>query len=60
MCLQKEVGAWNYLQTTDGLQGFLAAAYTRHLGYTKEEVDVLAAKITKELRNSKIHGMYRL
>lgn len=56
--VKKEVGAWNYLQVTEGLEAFLTALFTRNLGYSKEEVDVICAKIRLEMKDSKLHGMF--
>ncbi|MCJ1388337.1 hypothetical protein MMC18_001183 [Xylographa bjoerkii] len=56
----KEIGAWNYLQCTEGLEAFCYAIFTRALGYSKEEVEVLCAKARKELKDSKQHAMFYL
>ncbi|MCJ1476927.1 hypothetical protein MMC13_005596 [Lambiella insularis] len=56
----KELGAWNYLQCTEGLDAFVMAVFTRTLGYTREEVEVLVAKARKELKDPKMHCMFFL
>ncbi|MCJ1382886.1 hypothetical protein MMC17_005999 [Xylographa soralifera] len=56
----KEVGAWNYLQCTEGLEAFCYAIFTRTLGYTKEEVEVFCANARKELKDSKQHALFYL
>ncbi|MCJ1306948.1 hypothetical protein MMC25_000592 [Agyrium rufum] len=56
----KEIGAWNFLQIMEGLEGFCYAIFSRMLGYTKEEVDVLCAKIRSELRDPKQHVLVYL
>ncbi|CAD6573919.1 MAG: hypothetical protein ASARMPRED_006361 [Alectoria sarmentosa] len=56
----KEVGAWNYLQIMEGLEAFTYALFTRVLGYSQQEVDVVCAKIRKEMRNSKMHAYFYL
>ena len=52
----KEVGAWNYLQVQEGLEGFLYAIFTRILGWSKEEVDVLCAQVRGDMKDPKFHG----
>lgn len=52
----KAVGAWNYLQINEGLEGFVMALFTRRLGYTKKECEVICAKIRTEMRNQKMHA----
>ncbi|CAF9915342.1 MAG: hypothetical protein ALECFALPRED_010113 [Alectoria fallacina] len=56
----KEVGAWNYLQIMEGLEAFTYALFTRVLGYSQQEVDVVCAKIRREMRNSKMHAYFYL
>jgi len=54
----KEVGAWNYLQATEGLEGFVSYLFTTRLGWTAEEVDVFSAKARKQLKDPTQHGYY--
>ncbi|MCJ1269642.1 hypothetical protein MMC22_009534 [Lobaria immixta] len=56
----KEVGAWNYLQIMEGLEGFTYALFTRQLGYTQKEVEVICANIRKEMKDPKMHAMFHL
>ncbi|KAF6223568.1 hypothetical protein HO133_000411 [Letharia lupina] len=56
----KEVGAWNYLQIMEGLEAFTYALFTRVLGYSQQEVDVVCAKIRKEMKNPKMHAYFYL
>jgi len=56
----KTIGAWNYLQLSEGLEAFTYAIFTRRLGYSKEEVEVMCAEIKRDLKNPKIHTMYHL
>lgn len=56
----KEVGAWNYLQIVEGLEGFTYALFTRQLGYTQKEVEVICANIRKEMKDPKMHAMFHL
>ena len=55
---QKEVGAWNYLQIMEGLEAFTYALFTRVLGYSQQEVDVVCAKIRKEMKDPKMHAFF--
>ena len=52
----KAVGAWNYLQINEGLEGFVMALFTRQLGYTQKECEVICAKVRSEMRNQKMHA----
>ncbi|KAI4289606.1 MAG: hypothetical protein L6R35_001117 [Caloplaca aegaea] len=56
----KEIGAWNYLQIMQGLEGFTYALFTRRLGYSKAEVEVICANVRKEMKDPKLHAMYHL
>ena len=53
--MQKEIGAWNYLQCMEGLEAFTYALFTRVLGYSQAEVDVVCAKIREDMKNPKMH-----
>lgn len=57
---QKEVGAWNYLQIMEGLEAFTYALFTRNLGMSKAEVEVICANIRKEIKNPAMHAMFHL
>jgi len=54
----KEVGAWNYLQSTEGLEGWISFLFTTRLGWTAEEVDVLSAKVRKQMKDRTQHGHF--
>ncbi len=54
------MGAWNYLQIMEGLEAFTYALFTRHLGYSKAEVEVICANIRKEMKDPKMHAMFYL
>ena len=56
--LMKELGRWNQINVVDGLEGFCLALLTRGLGWRKEEVDVLVAKVARDLRDKKIHAYF--
>ncbi|KAL9637955.1 MAG: hypothetical protein Q9204_001681 [Flavoplaca sp. TL-2023a] len=56
----KEVGAWNFLQIMEGLEGFTYALFTRNLGMSKAEVEVICANIRKEIKNPAMHAMFHL
>ena len=56
----KQVGAWNYLQTTEGLESFFMAVFTRMLNYKKEEVDVMCAQVRSDLKNPKFHSFFHM
>lgn len=52
----KELGTWSFQNLDDGLEGLLLAMYTRHLGWTKDEVLLFCSKVRKQLRDTTIHG----
>lgn len=54
----KELGRWNQVNIIDGLEAFCLALLTRGLGWKKEEVDILVAKTTSDLRNRRIHAYF--
>ncbi|KAH7120587.1 S-adenosyl-L-methionine-dependent methyltransferase [Dactylonectria macrodidyma] len=54
----KELGAWNHENIVTGLQGFLMAFLTRGLGWTPDEVNVLAAEAKKDMRDKLIHAYW--
>ena len=54
------MGAWNYLQITEGLEAFLTALFTRQLGYSMEEVKIICAKIRAEMKDPKLHAMFHV
>ncbi|KAL9601729.1 MAG: hypothetical protein Q9219_002340 [cf. Caloplaca sp. 3 TL-2023] len=56
----KEVGAWNFLQIMEGLEGFTLALFTREAGYSVEEVKLICANIRKEIKDPKMHVMFNL
>lgn len=54
----KQIGAYNFLQMQQGLEGIALATLTRSGEWTLEEVQVLVAKARQDLRNPRIHGQY--
>lgn len=56
----KEVGAWNYLQTMEGLEGFHQALFTRWLGYQVQEVRAMVAGVRAELADRRVRCLYYL
>jgi hypothetical protein len=58
LVMQKEVGAWNFLQTMEGLEGFIYFLFSKVDGYTEDELKVTCAKTRQELKDPKIHSMY--
>lgn len=57
---QKEIGSWNYLQINEGLEAFTYALFTRVLGYSQREVDVVCALIRNEMKNPDMHAYFEL
>ena len=54
----KGIGAWNLVQLEDGLEGFTLRLFTQFLGWKKEEVEVMLAKVRKDLRDPKLHAQF--
>ncbi|CRK27683.1 hypothetical protein BN1723_014004 [Verticillium longisporum] len=54
----KELGMWNLENITSGLHGLSAAVYTRVLGWSPEEMEVLLAKVRRELKDTRIHSYW--
>ncbi|KAJ4177158.1 hypothetical protein NW755_014015 [Fusarium falciforme] len=52
----KELGDWSNVNTNDSLQGLSMALFTRHLGWTPEEVGVFLVDVRKDLDNPSIHA----
>ena len=52
----KQLGAYNLLQTLEGMEGFSLPIFTRYLGWTAEEVQILLAEVRQELRDPRIHA----
>lgn len=44
----------------EGLEAFTFALFTRQLGYSKSEVDVICSSIRKEMKDPKMHMMFHL
>ncbi|KAL3466089.1 S-adenosyl-L-methionine-dependent methyltransferase [Aspergillus heterothallicus] len=52
----KKLGAFNRLQQEEGLEGYAMYLFTTFLGWTREEVEVLLARMRTALRDPKIHA----
>jgi hypothetical protein len=57
---QKTIGAWNLLNVLDGIEAFTIALFTRMLGWSAENVQVLLADVRKDLRDPTIHAQLDL
>ncbi|OJD33461.1 methyltransferase type 11 [Diplodia corticola] len=51
----KRVGAWNWVQTFEGLEAFVLAVFTRVLGWEADEVRVFVAKCREDMRRKDVH-----
>ena len=54
----KELGIWNNMNISQGLEGFMMGVGTRALGWQPEEIKVLAAKSLTELNDRRIHAYW--
>jgi len=55
---EKRIGAYNIAQLYEGLQGFTLRPFTKLLGWTPEEVEILLMDVRKDLRNPNIHALF--
>ncbi|KAL0258554.1 hypothetical protein SLS55_006051 [Diplodia seriata] len=51
----KAIGAWNFVQTYEGLEAFVLAVFTRVLGWSAEEVGVFVAGCRREMERGDGH-----
>ncbi|KAK2055103.1 methyltransferase domain-containing protein [Colletotrichum caudatum] len=56
----KELGQWTYENLSPNWEGFLMAPLTRALGWTKEEVLILAMEARRDCGNRSIHAYYQM
>ncbi|KAI1088651.1 S-adenosyl-L-methionine-dependent methyltransferase [Rostrohypoxylon terebratum] len=55
---QKQVGLYNRLAIEQDVEGFLMYMWTMVMGWSKEEIQVYAAHLRRELRSPNIHAYY--
>lgn len=55
---QKQVGIYNRLAIEQDVEGFLMYMWTMVMGWSKEEIQVYAAHLRRELRSPNIHAYY--
>ncbi|KAI0837016.1 S-adenosyl-L-methionine-dependent methyltransferase [Hypoxylon sp. FL0890] len=55
---QKQIGLYNRLAIEQDVEGFLMYMWTMVMGWTKEEIQVYAAHLRRELRSPNIHAYY--
>ncbi|KAJ5852200.1 uncharacterized protein N7529_011585 [Penicillium soppii] len=51
----KELGRYNQLNVLEGIPAYTYALFTRMLGWSRAEIEVLTAGLRKELRNTTLH-----
>ncbi|KAI9814860.1 MAG: hypothetical protein M1832_005662 [Thelocarpon impressellum] len=56
----KKIGAWYLLNIFEGLEGISMAIFTRCLGWSVQEVQILLAKVRADLRSPSMHVYYEL
>jgi len=54
----KEIGMLNVTQVLEGLEGFTLRLFTGVLGWSVEAIQILLAKVRKEMKDQRIHMMY--
>jgi hypothetical protein len=58
--VQKKLGAWNHMQINEGLEAFTLRLFTKVLGWSIEEVQVLLDFVRKEFQNPRFHLYLKL
>lgn len=56
----KTIGAYNWTQLWEGLEGFSLRLFIDMLGWGREELETLLMECRRELRDPKIHPMMDL
>lgn len=51
---------FNLMQTLQGLEGYTLWLFTHMLGWQKEEVDVIVAKVRSEIMSKGLHSQFDL
>lgn len=51
----KEIGRFQQYQQISAVEAYTPALFTRVLGWDKVEVDILIAKVKKELKDKNLH-----
>ncbi|KAK8170835.1 S-adenosyl-L-methionine-dependent methyltransferase [Phyllosticta citrichinensis] len=57
---KKEMGMLNLMQTLEGLEGYTLRLFTQVLGWSREEVDVVVAKVRGEIMSKWLHSQFDL
>ncbi|KAL1980809.1 hypothetical protein VTN96DRAFT_3504 [Rasamsonia emersonii] len=57
---QKEIGTYMQVEQLQAIPGYTTALLSRVLGWSKEEIDVLLAHVTNELKDRSIHQYAKL
>lgn len=58
--IQKEVGAYNYMQMQEGWESFLLGPFTRMLNQTKEQVENTCRELRALFMDPSFHAYYVL
>jgi len=56
----KELGMWFQQDVQPSLEGLSLAAFTRGLGWRKEETEVFLAAVRKDMNDTKIHAYWEI
>ncbi|KAK0610315.1 Secondary metabolism regulator LAE1 [Lasiodiplodia hormozganensis] len=51
----KKIGAFNFVQTYEGLEAFVLGVFTRVLGWSADEVQVFVAKCRRDMKRKDVH-----
>ena len=55
----KEIGLWQYAQFMDALHGIAMGAFTKILGWPREQVEEMLDGVREDIKDQKIHGYWR-
>jgi len=56
----KILGAWQMVNVLEGLEAFSMALFTRVLGWSKEEIDVLLVDVRNDIQNRSMHAYWKI
>lgn len=51
----KELGKWNLINMVEGLEGYTVRPFTKIMGMSIEEVELMMMEVRKDLHNKKMH-----
>jgi len=56
--LTSSPGAWTLENISSGLHGLSSAVFTRVLGWSPEELEVLLGQVREDLKDTRVHAYW--